>query len=360
MATAVADSGNFGSVCLRGFVDRDLTINNSGSCPLRVLNVSSSSPEFLVPGVVSFPLVVGAGDSIELPIRFQPTSFGAKAANITIVSNDPASPRFVAVSGTAPAPELDLIIANTGNFGHVCIGSFVDEPLTLLNSGSCTLTVTNVGSSASDFVVPNVLTYPIRIAAGTAVEVPIRFEPASFGAKSSTITVTSDDPTGAKSVRVSGDVPSGTLAVTGSTCIGGVKACCLGERTLSICNVGDCKLHVTSVAFKRKSKHWKLINNPFPATLHPGSCLSVLIRYKATEKCPRCCELVITSDDPITPVKTLDVMAYTIWSDCGCKKCCDDCSKGSCQKRHDECCSAQSLDACCDDEGRDHEDDDES
>jgi hypothetical protein len=340
--------------------------------------------------VVSYPLVISAGDSIAIPIRFQPTSFGAKAANITLISNDPASPRILAVSGMAPAPELDLIIANAGNFGNVCIGSVVDKPLTLLNSGPCTLTVTNIASSASEFVVPNVLAYPIRIAPGTAVEVPIRFQPASFGAKSGTITVTSNDPAGAKSVAVSGNVPSGKLAVTGSTCIGGVKACCLGERTIAICNVGDCKLHVTSVAFKRKSKHWKLINNPFPATLHPGSCLSVLIRYKATEKCPRCCELVITSDDPITPVKTLEVTAYTSWGDCGCKKCCedcrnaccekrrhwwqrvrgrdcgckkccDDCRKGCCEKRHlDECCSVQSIDACCFDEGDNHEDEDES
>jgi hypothetical protein len=205
------------------------------------------------------------------------------------------------------------------------------------------------------------MAYPIRIAPGTAVEMPIRFEPSSFGAKSAAITVASDDPTGPKSVHVSGKVPSGKLVVTGSTCIGGVKACCLGERTIAICNVGDCNLHVTSVAFKRKNKHWKLINNPFPAMLHPGSCLSVLIRYKATEKCPRCCELVITSDDPDTPVKVLDVMAYTIWSQCSCRKCCDDCSKGHCDKHHDECCSAQAIDSCCDDEGedQDHDGDDD-
>jgi hypothetical protein len=131
------------------------------------------------------------------------------------------------------------------------------------------------------------------------------------------------------------------------------------ERTISICNVGDCKLHVTSVAFKRKRKHWKLINNPFPATLHPGSCLSVLIRYKATEKCPRSSELVITSDDPVTPVKILDLLAYTLSNDCGCKNCCDDCRQGCCDKHHVEHCSAQSLDPCCDDEGDYHEDEDE-
>ncbi len=129
--------------------------------------------------------------------------------------------------------------------------------------------------------------------------------------------------------------------------------------------MGDCDLHVTSVAFKRPSKHWKLINNPFPATLHPGSCLSVLIRYKATEKCPRACELIITSDDPVTPVKTLDVMAYTVWNVCGCRKCCEDCRKGCCDKHHHYECTAQSIDGCCDEEGgrdeesHDHEDDDE-
>ena len=220
--------------------------------------------------------------------------------------------RVIAVSGTAPAPELDLIVADNGDFGRVCLDSFKDLPLTLLNSGPCPLTIFDITSSASEFLPPKVVSYPVTLAPGTSVAMPVRFAPSSFGAKSATITVTSDDPTGVKSVAFTGVAPSGKLAVTGSTCIGGVKECCLGERTIAICNVGECELHVTSVAFKRRSRHWKLINNPFPATLQPGSCLSVLIRYKATERCPRACELVITSDDPATPIKTLDVMAYTI------------------------------------------------
>jgi hypothetical protein len=197
------------------------------------------------------------------------------------------------------------------------------------------------------------LSFPLAIAAGTSLALPIRFQPTSFGAKAATITVTSNDPTGSHSIVVSGDAPSGKLAVTGSTCFGGVRACSCAERTISICNVGDCNLHVTSVAFKRKSHHWKLINNPFPATLRPGSCLAVLIRYKATERCPRSCELVISSDDPATPVKTLDVMAYTIWSDCCCKQCCEDCKKGCCEKHHTEGCCKEGPDCCCDDEDED-------
>jgi hypothetical protein len=120
--------------------------------------------------------------------------------------------------------------------------------------------------------------------------------------------------------------------------------------------VGDCDLHVTSVRFKRKSHHWKLLHNPFPATLHAGSCLNVVIRYKATEKCPRSCELIIESDDPSLPVKTIEVLAYTIWDPCGCRNCCDDCRRGGCDKRHQDSCCQQGYPCCCDDD-EDRDDD---
>jgi hypothetical protein len=348
VTTSIANSGSFGDVCLGSFADELLTINNSGSGPLFISNIVSSSPDFLAPEVVSYPLKVRAGDSVDVVIRFQPSSFGPKSGTITIFSNAPASPHKVNVSGTAQAPRLSLVIANKGSFGKACVGCFADEPLILSNSGRCALTVIAITSSSSEFLVPEVLSYPLTISAGDSLPVPVRFEPASFGLKSATITVTSNDPASPSIVNVSGNAPSGKLAVTGSTCFGGVNAGCCADRTISICNVGDCNLYVTGVRFKRKSHHWSLLHNPFPATLHPGSCLGVVVRYKATEKCPKSCELVIESDDPFTPIKVLDVLAYTIWDGCGCKENCEDCRKGCCQK-HKECCQ-QGYPCCCDDD----------
>ena len=348
VVTGIADAGNFGHVCLGSFVDEELTIDNGGTALLSITNIVSSSLDFLPPSIVSYPIELGIGDSIELAIRFQPTSLGAKAATITVFSDDPAGPHKVQVSGLAQGPRLSLLIADKGDFGRVCVGSFADEPLVLNNSSHCPLAVSSVTSSSADFLTPETLLFPLLIGAGASLPLPIRFAPASHGAKAATITVTSSDPGSPHQINVTGDAPSGKLAVSGSLCFGGVKACCRAERTLSICNVGDCALHVTSVAFKRKNRNWKLVNNPFPATLHPGSCLDVVVRYKATEKCPIACELIIVSDDPTMPVKTLDVMAYTIWSECGCKREGDDCKKCDC----DRC--RESTDDCCDDE----EDDD--
>jgi hypothetical protein len=53
---------------------------------------------------------------------------------------------------------------------------------------------------------------------------------------------------------------------------------------------------------------------------------------------------VIESDDPDTPVKTLELLAYTIW-DGGYK--CDDCAKGCCKKQG-HC--PQGYECCCEDE----------
>jgi hypothetical protein len=354
VVTAIANAGNFGEVCVGSFTDEELTINNGGAGPLSITNIVSS-PDFLMPSVLSYPIKLGVGDSIDVDIRFQPTSPGAKSATITVFSDDPAGPHHIPVSGVAVTPRLSLLIADSGDFGKVCVGSFADESLVLSNSSRCPVTVSALTASPGEFAVPQVLAFPLLIGPGESLPVPIRFAPTSFGVHSATISVVSNDPGSPHTVVIRGDAPPGKLAVTGSLCFGGVRACCRAERTISICNVGECALHVTSVAFKRKNRHWKLVNNPFPATLPPGSCLGVVVRYKATQKCPVACELIVTSDDPDTPVKALDVMAYTIWDECGCKHD-DDERKCGCDKcRREHCCEGE-ADDCCDDEQEGDED----
>jgi hypothetical protein len=110
LTVVVPDNGDFGEVRLGRFTDRDLVINNSGPCPLSVTGIISSGPIFVTPQVVSLPLTVDGGDSIAVPIRFQPTHRGSAAATLTIVSNDPNGPVVVNVSGTGWPP---LPIAGT-------------------------------------------------------------------------------------------------------------------------------------------------------------------------------------------------------------------------------------------------------
>ena len=65
---------------------------------------------------------------------------------------------------------------------------------------------------------------------------------------------------------MSGDAPSGKLAVCGSAYFGEVD-CGSAEKTVTVCNTGECALHVASVESKRPRWHFKPVDNPFPAML---------------------------------------------------------------------------------------------
>ena len=334
LSVVIPDSGDFGESCLDSFVDEIFTLNNAGFATLLIWSISPSQPAFEIPGVTSFPLAIAPGASMDIVVRYKPTAAGLQTGIIKIFSNSLFSPQTIRVRGTGAAPHLTMAIADRGIFGDVCVGSFRDEPLVLNNSGHCTLQINAINSSSLEFLPPEVvLSYPIAVTAGTSVAIPIRFRPTHHGAATGTITVVSNDARGPLSVRVSGNAPAGKLAVCGSTYFGEVD-CGIAQKTLSICNVGDCKLHVESVEFSRKRHNFRLINNPFPAALHPGSCLGVVIEYRASCE-PECCELVIKSDDPTDPVKVLDVVAFTrCEKKCTCEPKARSCGCGCEEREH--------------------------
>jgi hypothetical protein len=204
LALVIADSGDVGNVCVGSFKDIVLYLSNSGFNPVTITGITSSSGEFVVPSVLSYPLVIEPGNVLEAPIRFQPSSIGSKSATISVLSNDPAGPRTVVVSGTAPAPRLTLVVPDNGDFGEVRLGRFTDCDLVINNRGSCQLSVTSIVSSAPTFVIPKVVSFPLTVDGGDSIAVPIRFQPTNRGSAAATLTIVSNDPNGPVVVNVSG------------------------------------------------------------------------------------------------------------------------------------------------------------
>ena len=209
ITTAIADNGDFGVAPADTFRDQPLVLTNPGGCPLTVTNITSNVPDFQTAQVVSYPLVIAAGGSIAVPIRFQPTSFGPKSGTLTVSSSDPLNPtRQIRVTGNGGAPLIATSIVDTGGFGKVCVGSTADLSIFINNGGLSPLRVTGLVSSSPEFETPQVLTFPLLVAPGTSVEVPIRFAPTTSGAKSATITINSNDPvTPNKLATLTADTP---------------------------------------------------------------------------------------------------------------------------------------------------------
>ncbi|HEX2454757.1 MAG TPA: choice-of-anchor D domain-containing protein [Vicinamibacterales bacterium] len=189
-----------------------LTANvcNTGKKDLIVSPITSSNPQFSVATPSSgYPVTIAPGACFPFQVTFTPTSPGPQTGTLTVPSNDPITPSAqIAVSGTGGSSAIATIITDTGDFGSVCEGKFKDLPLFIHNNGTCPLIVTNVVSSSPEFQTAQVLAFPLTVAPGTSVEIPIRFQPTTDGNKTATITITSNDPVSpAKTVQVKGTTP---------------------------------------------------------------------------------------------------------------------------------------------------------
>lgn len=299
--------------CVGSTSTETLDVCNTGTANLEVNSIASSNSQFAVTTPTSgYPVIISPDFCFPFQVRFTPTSIGLKSTTLTIASNDPSLPSVtVSATGNAGQPQIDTLIADGGDFGDVCVGDFKDLDLTIHNSGRCELSVTAISSSSLEFQTAGVMSFPVVVAPGVSLQVPIRFQPTSLGAHAGNITVSSNDPvTPSKIVAVNGSAPSPDIRLTGSANFGDV---CAGaaEKAIQVCNVGACNLNVTGASFVPPCSDFTLINNPFPAAVSPDSCLNLVIRFTPTSAGTKTCTLVINSDDPDTPSPSLVVTANT-------------------------------------------------
>lgn len=204
---------DFRDACVGETVRAPMLVCNTSPGDLIVSAITSSNPQFsVVPPSGGFPITVSHDFCFPVQIAFTPTSPGPKSSDLVITSNDPSFPGLtVTATANVGQPTAVTMIADTGNFGELCPNPtlFKDLDLTINNSGSCPLLVTGITSSLpAEFEAPQTLTFPVKVAPGDSVAVPIRFHPTSAGPKAATITVATNDPvTPNKIVNVSGTAP---------------------------------------------------------------------------------------------------------------------------------------------------------
>lgn len=304
----------FNNVCIGQGSSRILQIFNAGSSPLHISSITrvEGSADLEIVSGPSTPITVGPNEEIDYMVRFRPTTEGPVKATFQINSDDPFQPaKQLLASGAGTAQTIITSIANSGAFGNVCIGTFKELALTINNPGSCDLNIASIKSSSAEFKA--VQASPLVVQAGTSITLPIRFEPASIGGpKNANITISSNAPgtDNLKVVSVTGSGDPVDIRVTGVTDFGDVCASTIAERTLTICNTASCDLPVTDVSLGN-CPDFKLIDNPFPASVGRDSCRNLTLRFTPVSAGPKLCTLTIKNADPDTPVIKKEVTANT-------------------------------------------------
>jgi hypothetical protein len=177
------------------------TITNVGSLPVTLTGVNVSGGDFAqVTGAASDcanGTTLAAGQTCEVRVRFDPGSVGAQTGSVTVTSN--AADVTIALSGTGIQTTLSRS-PNALDFGarNVAAGATPDQSLTLTNSGTQPITLSDVsliGTNPSQFQrVSGAATdcaASVVLAAGDTCAIRVRFAPTSAGPKAAAVTVAS-------------------------------------------------------------------------------------------------------------------------------------------------------------------------
>ncbi len=197
------------------------TVRNSGNAPLSLQSVTLAGAhpaDFLLDArALGSSLAPGASATITLAFRAQ--AAGSRQAVLRIRGDDPANPvlefSFVATGFTAPhlvvesPADTSLTAGAALDFGALAPGaSGPGRSVVLRNRGGAALTVSGLsrgGSHAADFVL-DTPSLPAVIAPDATLAFTLRFVPTASGARSASLTITSDDP----------DIPAFALTLSGT------------------------------------------------------------------------------------------------------------------------------------------------
>jgi hypothetical protein len=208
----------FSASCAGEKQSGSMKVCNTSGGDLVISSITSSNPEFsIVSPSGGFPVTVSHDFCFPFEVVFTGTAPGTRSTDITITSNDPNTPVLhVSASAIVGQATAITVIADTGNFGEFCPGPnrFKDLMVTIDNRGTCPLLVTALSSSSSEFQVPQVLTFPLKVAPGDNIALPVRFQPTSSGPKSAALSISTNDPAApVKVVTLTGSVPPSYVCV---------------------------------------------------------------------------------------------------------------------------------------------------
>ncbi|MBL8152411.1 MAG: choice-of-anchor D domain-containing protein, partial [Blastocatellia bacterium] len=94
---------------------KTVAIRNLGSRPLKINSLTPSTSDFQLASSLMLPLTIAPSESIEVAVRFQPSSTGKVDGSLRVVSDDPILPNLnIALTGQVGDFALRLVAPQQG------------------------------------------------------------------------------------------------------------------------------------------------------------------------------------------------------------------------------------------------------
>lgn len=321
-----ASSIDFETLPTGSILTKTFTIRSTGSGPLTGLQVTKSGPQssdFSVGSLATSTLA--SGESTTFTVSFEPSTAGARAAEIQIASNDAdENPFNISLTGLATGPEIVVeqpagVVLTDGvseiDFGSVHVGLPILRTFTIRNQGNENLdglAVSFTGPAAADFSASSLVG---SLAPGQSTTLDVTFIPSTFGQRNVILQIANNDHNENPFdilLRGTGFKPEIDVIwehyptfSTATPLVDGVSQIDLGEpiglnsgrAVITIQNSGNSPLSGLSAAITGiDADKFRLRSLP-PATLEPGGTSTHTIDFLYAKRGERTALIQIFSND---------------------------------------------------------------
>jgi Abnormal spindle-like microcephaly-assoc'd, ASPM-SPD-2-Hydin/Fibronectin type III domain len=276
---------SFGGVGLGQNVGQAVSITNVGSGVLTISNISVAGAGFSVVGV-SGPITLTAGQATTIVADINTMTVGNISGSITLSNNSSTPSVVIPLSGAGMSAQSQPAITvnpTSVNFGGVAVGQSVGQAMSITNSGSGTLTVSNVAATGSGFSITGA-TLPISLTAGQAANFVARMTPAAAGSVTGSLTITNNSSTPSVVVPLSGaGTAQGQPAITvnpTSVSFGNVTVGAPNSQAILIQNNGTASLTISQAT--ASGTGFSISGLATPATIAGGSSTTFNVAFAPT------------------------------------------------------------------------------
>jgi Abnormal spindle-like microcephaly-assoc'd, ASPM-SPD-2-Hydin len=193
---------DFGTVTAGTSKTLTVTVSNTGTASVTVSSVTISTKYFLM-SAPSLPVTIPAGQSTPVTVVFSPNVAGAFTALASIASDASNGLATVSLKGAGISSAQLVVSPASKSFGGVTVGTQSSQTVTLTNSTTSTVNISQASVSGTGFTLSGI-TAPVALNASQSTTFTVTFSPQAAGSASGSVTITSDAPNPTLSMALSG------------------------------------------------------------------------------------------------------------------------------------------------------------
>lgn len=312
-ASVSPTSLSFGSVTMgaaSAATPANVVVSNPGRQTLSLLQVSSSLPTVFVVSGPALPLTLGPHSSVVFQVAFQPAAAGNYSGIIAFTTdarnNGNNNVLTVGVSGTATAAATStqtyLLNPSTTalNFGNTVVGASSSGTVSLANTGTSSVNISQVTYTGSGFTVSG-FSGAVTLAPGQSLPISVTFAPASVGSVTGSLNVVSNAAGSPVTIALSGTGVQPAIAmIPSSVSFTNVTVGVTNTQTVTITNPGTANLTISQASLVGAGFSYSGL--VLPLTIQPGGSSRFTVGFTPSSAGSFSASLLLNSNAPTSPL----------------------------------------------------------